>query len=109
MRGRAKSASQIARLEHVVRGAAGRALPARDARRARDAVDERRRVPRDLIDGRETSLSVEHEAQIAARVERMDVFIPKSLRHRAEWIVAQLPPSEEDLHLAAVTDLRPAT
>lgn len=47
--------------------------------------------------------------QVAARVERRDVFIPKSMRHRAEWIVAQLPPSEEDLHLAAVTDLQAAT
>jgi len=40
--------------------------------------------------------------QIAARSEGRDVFIVHSLRFRAEWIVAQLPPSEADLSLLAV-------
>lgn len=39
--------------------------------------------------------------QISARCERNDVFVLKSLRHRADWIVAQLPPTEEDLSLLA--------
>ena len=40
--------------------------------------------------------------QIDARCERGDVFIAHSLRFRAEWIVAQLPPTAEDLSLLAV-------
>jgi hypothetical protein len=35
--------------------------------------------------------------QISARAERKDVFVLKSLSNRAEWIVAQLPPTREDL------------
>jgi hypothetical protein len=40
--------------------------------------------------------------QISARCESHDVFVLESLRHRAEWIVAQLPPTAEDLNLLAV-------
>lgn len=40
--------------------------------------------------------------QISARCERNDVFVLNSLRHRADWIVAQLPPTEEDLSLLAL-------
>lgn len=43
--------------------------------------------------------------QISARVERNDVFILESLRHRAEWIVAQLPPTQEDLSVLAADPL----
>jgi hypothetical protein len=40
--------------------------------------------------------------QVAARREGKDVFVPHSFEHKAEWIVAQLPPTEEDLTLLAV-------
>jgi hypothetical protein len=40
--------------------------------------------------------------QISARCESRDVFVLASLRHRAEWIVEQLPPTQEDLNLLAV-------
>lgn len=40
--------------------------------------------------------------QIAARCEGHEVFVVESARHRADWIVAQLPPTEEDLSLLAV-------
>jgi hypothetical protein len=39
--------------------------------------------------------------QISARSERNDVFVLESLWQRADWIVAQLPPTEEDLSLLA--------
>jgi hypothetical protein len=41
--------------------------------------------------------------QIAARQEGGSVFVARSLRHRAEWIVAQLPPTEEELNALATT------
>lgn len=40
--------------------------------------------------------------QVSARCEGNDVFILESLRHRAAWIVAQLPPTEEELNVLAV-------
>jgi hypothetical protein len=39
--------------------------------------------------------------QIAARVDGNAVFIPRSQRHRAGWIVSHLPPSDDDLRLLA--------
>jgi hypothetical protein len=42
--------------------------------------------------------------QIAVRCERHDVFVPRNLEHRAEWVVAQLPPTEEELSLIAVSE-----
>lgn len=42
--------------------------------------------------------------QISARCERNEVLILKSLRHRADWIVAQLPPTEDELSLLAVVE-----
>jgi hypothetical protein len=42
--------------------------------------------------------------QIAVRREGGGVFIARSLRHRAEWIVAQLPPSEEELNTLATVE-----
>lgn len=41
--------------------------------------------------------------QIAARREGGDVFIARSLEHRAEWIWDQLPPTDEDLSLLATS------
>jgi hypothetical protein len=40
--------------------------------------------------------------QIAARCEGRHVFIAASQEHKAEWIVAQLPPTEDDLNLLAL-------
>jgi hypothetical protein len=40
--------------------------------------------------------------QISVRCEGHDVFVLTSLRYRAEWIVAQLPPTAEDLNLLSV-------
>jgi hypothetical protein len=42
--------------------------------------------------------------QIAAKHEGGGVFVARSLRHRAEWIVAQLPPTEEELTTLATVE-----
>jgi hypothetical protein len=41
--------------------------------------------------------------QVSARCVRNDVFVLESLWHRADWIVAQLPPTAEELNLLAVS------
>jgi hypothetical protein len=42
------------------------------------------------------------EQQIDAKTENGDVFVIASAKHRADWIVAQLPPTAEDLSLLVV-------
>jgi hypothetical protein len=39
--------------------------------------------------------------QIAARVEGAAVFVHRSQRHRAGWILDHLPPSDDDLRTLA--------
>jgi hypothetical protein len=39
--------------------------------------------------------------QVAARAEGGAVFVHRSQRHRAGWIVAHLPPTDEDLKALA--------
>jgi hypothetical protein len=39
--------------------------------------------------------------QVAARAEGNAVFIPRSQRHRAGWVVSHLPPTEDDLRILA--------
>jgi hypothetical protein len=39
--------------------------------------------------------------QVAARVEGGRVFVHRSQRHRAGWIVDHLPPTDDDLRMLA--------
>lgn len=55
---------------------------------------------RDGASARGMALWLKNE-QVSARAEGKDVFVLQSLEHKAEWVVAQLPPSEEDLALLA--------
>jgi hypothetical protein len=57
----------------------------------------------DAAAARGMCLWLENE-QISARCESQDVFVLSSLRHRAEWIVEQLPPTQEDLNFLAVVE-----
>jgi len=53
----------------------------------------------------EVPCKVEARALESGREGRFCLFVAKSLAHRARWIVAQLPPTDEELEFLATGKL----